>query len=372
MANHPLTIILAGGGSGGHIAPGLAIAEALRELDARVRVVFLCSRRPIDRMMLEEAGEQYVEMDALPFSVNPLKFLKFYLHFQSARQLARELLKREGATCVAALGGFVAGPVMAAAKDLKLPRVLINLDDPPGKANRMMALMGPRVLSAIDVTSKGLRGFKHERIGFPIRQRTIAPGDAIHCREQLGLDPAKPVLLVTGASQGASSINQLMIALVQAQPEAFRGWQVEHLCGEGAVKDELERAYASAGVLARVVAFSHEMGLAWGAAEVAVSRAGANSVAEVAANGVPTVFLPYPYHKDEHQRRNAEPLEKLGGAVIVTDEIDVGKNVDRAGKAIISLLTNEPKRRAMRAALEANRPTNASHEIASMLLAGCA
>lgn len=366
MANRAPTIILAGGGSGGHVAPGLAIAEGLREIEPEVRVVFVCSERAIDASMLREAGETFVSLPARPFSAHPVKLVKFYRTFQSSRKSAKAILNREGARCVVALGGFVAAPVMAAARDLKLPRVLVNLDDPPGKANRMMALMGPRVLSAIDVAS--VRGFKHERVGFPIRERTIAPCEAIECRVRLGIAQDKPVLLVTGASQGASSINRLMIALADAQPEAFRGWQVVHLCGEGEIQGELERAYASAGVPAKVQPFTHEMGLAWGAAELAVSRAGANSVAEVSANAVPTVFLPYPYHKDQHQRRNAAPLVQAGGAMIVGDHIDARQNVEDAGTVIAELLSNEPKRRAMRESLAAHWTGNASREIAGTVL----
>jgi UDP-N-acetylglucosamine--N-acetylmuramyl-(pentapeptide) pyrophosphoryl-undecaprenol N-acetylglucosamine transferase len=362
-------VILAGGGSGGHISPGLAIAEALRELDPCVRAIFVCSERPIDALMLGEADERFLSLPAQPFSLRPDKLLRFYRTFQASRNVARGMLQREGARCVAALGGFVAAPVMCAARDLKLPRVLINLDDPPGKANRMMALMATTVLSAIEVRSPGTSKFKYQPVGFPVRNRSIAPGDALECRSRLGLDPAKPVLLVTGASQGAASLNQMMIALVHDQPEHFRGWQVLHLCGEGEVKQSLEHAYAEAGIAGAVLPFLHEMGLAWGAAEVALSRAGANSVAEVAVNCVPSVFLPYPYHKDEHQRRNAEPLEKLGGAAIMTDHIDPQQNLGRAGRVLVELLTNEPRRRAMQSALQANRPANASHEIAAILLA---
>ena len=361
------TIILAGGGSGGHISPGLAIAEALRGLNPQVQTIFLCSDRAIDATMLSEAKERFIALPAKPFDWQPRKLLAFYPAFQRSRKSAHEVITRERVRCVMALGGFVAAPVMAAARDAKLPRILLNLDDPPGKANRMMARLATRVLSAIDVRSDAK--FRYERVGFPLRQRTIAPADALECRTRLCLDPAKPVLLVTGASQGAASLNQLMIAFVKSHAAALRGWQVLHLCGEGEVKAQLAEAYKIAGTPALVLPFLHEMGLAWGSAEVALSRAGANSVAEVAINLVPTIFLPYPYHTDQHQRRNAEPLEAFGGTVIVTDEVDPAKNLVEAGGVLVELLTNEPKRRAMRQALATHRPANAASDIAAMLLA---
>lgn len=360
------TIILAGGGSGGHISPGLALAEGLRAEHPGVRVIFLCSQRALDATMLGPTGERFLALPAQPFGLHPAKLLRFYRSYAASRRMAREIIDREGADAVVALGGFVAAPVMAAARDRKLPRFLLNLDDPPGKANRMMARMATHVLSAIDIRAEAK--FRYERVGFPIRQRSIAPADGHECRRRLGLHAELPVLLVTGASQGASSINQLMIAMAASEPANFRGWQVLHLCGEGEVKQSLERAYQDAGVPALVMPFLHEMGLAWGAATLAVSRAGANSVAEVAANAVPAVFLPYPYHTDDHQRRNAEPLQRIGGAVIVQDEIEAERNLAKAGRIISDLLRDEAKRQAMRAAVERHRPANASHEIAKLVL----
>jgi UDP-N-acetylglucosamine--N-acetylmuramyl-(pentapeptide) pyrophosphoryl-undecaprenol N-acetylglucosamine transferase len=140
-----------------------------------------------------------------------------------------------------------------------------------------------------------------------------------------------------------------------------------HLTGSGA--DAAVRAvYARAGVTAMVAAFLDEIGLAWGAADLAVSRAGANSVAEAAANAVPTVFLPYPFHRDLHQLHNAEPLASLGGAVIARDLVDPQRNLGGAGRTIAALLRDEPRRAAMRHALEAHRPDDAATLIATLLL----
>jgi UDP-N-acetylglucosamine--N-acetylmuramyl-(pentapeptide) pyrophosphoryl-undecaprenol N-acetylglucosamine transferase len=130
----------------------------------------------------------------------------------------------------------------------------------------------------------------------------------------------------------------------------------------------LRNAYAKAGIRATVLPFVHEMGLAWGAAELAISRAGANSVAEVHANAVPTVFLPYPYHADMHQRHNAQPLVDMHGAMMETDHIEAKANAATIGPVIESLMRDESRRARMRAALKAKPLPDAATTIAKMAL----
>src|SRR5690606_9915817 len=138
----------------------------------------------------------------------------------------------------------------------------------------------------------------------------------------------------------------------------LRTVQVLHLCGSD-VDEALQRAYERAGVRAIVHRFLHRIGLAWGAADLALSRAGANSVAEAAANAVPTIFVPYPYHRDLHQRHNAEPLVTLGGAVMVDDRIEPAANMATIGTALQALLHDGNRRDAMRAALRRHPPRDA-------------
>jgi UDP-N-acetylglucosamine--N-acetylmuramyl-(pentapeptide) pyrophosphoryl-undecaprenol N-acetylglucosamine transferase len=180
------------------------------------------------------------------------------------------------------------------------------------------------------------------------------------------------VLLITGASQGATSINALMLEHAYSNPDHFNDWQILHLAGHGA--DEPQHApYEKSGIRATVLPFLHDMGLAWGAADLAISRAGANSVAEVAINAVPTLFLPYPYHKDMHQRHNAQPLVDMGkpdgpsGAVMETDLIDPAANARHLTPILHSLMRDEPRRRRMREMLRAHVMPDAALAIAKMI-----
>ena len=162
-----------------------------------------------------------------------------------------------------------------------------------------------------------------ERIGLPLRSVSVTNDSPAAARTALGMDPKRRTLFVTGATHGAESVIRTMMAWVaSAQGRAdLEGWQVFHQCGTFDVM-ELQAAYDSAGVAAKVVDYCEHMGAAYKAADLVISRAGAGSVAEAWANHSPTVFLPNPYHKDQHQRHNAEPMAEGGGAVLVTDHID--------------------------------------------------
>ncbi len=367
----PRTVLFAGGGSGGHLSPALAVAERLTACDRESRSVFACSSRAIDRTMLSEAAVHFEALHARPFSLHPLGLARFGAGLARAVGEARRLIRREGVTHVVAMGGFVAAPVVLAARLAGVPVTLVNLDAPPGLANRLLRRLCPQVLSAIALP-------EHRRfaqvVGMPIRAAARAPADARTCRGQLGLIPARATLLVTGASQGSRSINALMEAMCRsADARALSGWQVLHLCGdadgEGAA---LRDAYAAAGVFAIVQPFSHQMGLCWGSADLALSRAGASSVAEAWANRVPAVFLPYPYHRDQHQLHNARPMVEAGGAVVETDLIDAEANRrGPPGKSLARLLADEPRRRAMQRALrEHPAPDGAVAIVETLIRAG--
>lgn len=359
----------AGGGSGGHLSPGLAIAERLAELDPSVRAVFYCSQRPVDASMLVEAGAQYEPIPASGLSLRPAALARFLIDHRRGRGVAMRLMQDRRPDRVVALGGFVAAPIVSAARRIGVPVTLMNLDRRPGKANQWMARRcaagRDEVLSAVE--TPGRPEFAREVTGMPVRRGAMATDDPATCRAALGLAAERRTMLVTGASQGAGSINALMMALAERDPQQFDGWQVYHLAGEGAV-ERVSAAYEKAGIAARVAAFEHAMGRAWGAADLAISRAGASSVAEAAANAVPTVFLPYPYHRDAHQRANAEPMESIGGAVVLDDAVDPAANVASAGAVVLDLMGDPGRIDRMREALVSHRPADAAMAVARRLL----
>lgn len=355
------SIVLAGGGTGGHISPGLAIAERIEEIAPRFARVFACSTRPVDARMLEHAGADFVPIPAEGFSPRPLKLVRFMQAFMAGRAAARDLLAERGARAVVALGGFVTAPVVEAAKSMGVPVLLVNLDATPGKANRWVARRAVRVLSACETPS--MPGFAERIVGMPVRRIALASQPRDQALARLGLERGFRTLLVTGASQGAASLNELMQLLLKRHRDAFGEWQVLHLVGN-ADRMPIERAYREAGVRASVVTFLHEMGLAWGAADLALSRAGANSVAEAVLNAVPTVFAPYPYHHDLHQKWNAKPYHDEGVAVLCDDLIDAERNLGTLGAALTGLMSDHARREGMRSMLAARQRDDAALEIA--------
>jgi UDP-N-acetylglucosamine--N-acetylmuramyl-(pentapeptide) pyrophosphoryl-undecaprenol N-acetylglucosamine transferase len=360
------TVLFAGGGTGGHIYPNAAIVERLRERRPDVAVHFLVSDRPGDAQTMGKQGLAYTAspVQPLPPPTRPWRAIRFLATWRRALAQATELLRREEIGVVVATGGFVSGPAVVAAAKLGIPRALVNLDAIPGKANRRLARFADPVFSTYETPV--LPGAR--RIGLPLRKVSTMQGSRSDALARLGLDPDLSVLFVTGATHGAESVIRTMMALV-ASPErarAFEGWQVFHQCGTFD-PETLAAAYADAGVPAKVVAYCDVMGLAWGAADLVVSRAGAGSVAEAWANAAPTVFLPNPYHRDQHQRHNAQPLVDAGGAILLDDLVDAERNVEAIGPALFELMGDDERRTRMRAALEQTRPPDGAAVVASWI-----
>lgn len=365
------TVLLAGGGTGGHIYPNVAIAERLREAatDAEaspLAVHFLVSDRPGDAATMGKLGLDFSASPVrpLPPMRKPWRAIGFLLAWRRAIAHATALMREHDVRAVVATGGFVSGPALVAARRLGIPRAMVNLDAIPGKANAHLRRECTQVFSAY--ASDVLPGARV--VGFPLRRVSIGEGDRAAARVRLGLDPDRPTLFVTGATHGAESLIRAMMAIVAVprRAAALRSWQVFHQCGtfDPAV---VQAAYDAAEVPAKVVAYCDRMGDAWHAAELAISRAGAGSVAEAWANATPTVFSPNPYHADGHQRANTKPLVEAGGAIVVTDHIDPERNVAPLGDVITALVADPARRAAMREGLVAARPPDGAREVAAWI-----
>lgn len=368
------TILFVGGGTGGHIFPSFAIWERLLERAANVncRAHFVVSNRALDAQIMNKRKQEFTALSMQPLALRrPWTWFGFIDAWQHSVAQCRQLFRELNVAAMVATGGFVAAPVIwSAGRDSKLPVAMLNLDAVPGKANRFLARQGADLFTVYPVPQ--WRDAK--RIGLPLPRAAMGPADAAAARVQLALDPDRDVLLVTGGSQGAESINRLMIALMKLTSvrQALAGWQVLHLAGPMAatapIMDELRTAYAGANVRARVETFCNAMGLAWGSASLAIARAGAGTVAEVWANATPTIFLPYPYHKDQHQRRNAEPLVEAGAAVMFRDLVDPDANARQLAGPFVQLFRNTAQRQHMTERLRQTQPGDGAEVVARWIM----
>lgn len=349
--------------------PGLAIAEQVRVREPSARCVFVCSDKPLDADILSRAGAEFVTIPARAFGVRPRALWKFLRGWGPSVRASRRTLREMRAVHVLAMGGYVAAPVVQAARAERVRVTLVNLDAVPGKANRWIARHAARKVTAARISAHAGR-LDWDEIPPIVRAGAVAPGGKTEARQRPGLDPALRTLLVTGGSQGAGSINRVMTAFAEKHGAGvMRGWQVLHQTGadgEAAVREGYQRA----GVTSKVVAFLAGMGDAWAAADVAVCRSGAGTVGEVWANGVPTVFLPYPYHRDEHQKWNAAVLVEAGGAVVVKDEIEPARTIPAFEPLMERLLGAGKDREEMRERLRALGPADGAARVAGLVVGG--
>lgn len=363
--------LFAGGGSGGHIFPALAIFEELAALThGEAAAVFVCSDRPLDTQILTRERLNFRVIPAKPVAASPRGIMRFARYWgpsvRAGRSLIREMRSEHGGVRVVAMGGFVAAPIARAARAEDAPIVMVNLDAVPGKANRLIVRSVRDVVTTVPVVGPcARRGWTV--IPPIVRRSAMTDRSPAECRGSLGLDPAKKTLLVTGGSQGAVSINRTVLRAVKDHAAAFDGWQVIHQTGKGE-EPGAAAAYQEAGVPAVVRAFFERMGEAWRASDLALSRAGAGGVADAWAYHVPTLFMPNPYHKDQHQRFNAEHLAKRGAAQIVEDRIDESANARLAGEALTELIVGDDRRDSLRSALESLGPADGAVRVARMLL----
>ncbi len=359
------TIYFAGGGSGGHIFPNIAVYERLLRGGYPVKALFLLSSRELDGRIAVKHDLTFATLPASPFYIRPVPFIRFLTGYLKSRSFVESLIRRNRPGAIVATGGYVSAPAIDAARRCGVPVAMVNLDAVPGKANRVMAGKADEVFTLYQPTELP----RAERIDMPLRQSVLATKKAGRARWELGLRPDMETILVTAGSQGARSINQMMIELCSRSqtPRAFEGWQVIHLSG-GKDLEAVRHAYQRVGIRSVVEPFTDQMGLFWSAATLAISRAGAGSVAEAWANAVPAIFLPYPYHKDQHQRFNAEPLVSSGAAMLISDLVDPIKNVNQLMGPLFSLMANEVRWQKMREILRQNPPDDGAAAIAGWLL----
>jgi len=374
------SFFFAGGGTGGHIYPAVAIAEQIVKLQSDSKIHFFVSNRNIDAHILSKTNFEYTQLSAKGFSPKPLKMLDFCLcFFKSCRTAKTIIAESKKEAVVIGIGGFVAAPVCFAAHRLKVPVVLLNTDSVPGKANRLIGRWADEILVQFENTAKYFAKAKAaiSVVGCPLRSgfANPQPGKAI---EQLGLDENKRILLITGASSGAENINTAICSMLDKLDAFAHNWQIVHLTGLDNLKNVQEK-YADVRIKHTVLGYFDDMPNLLAAADLVVGRSGAVSVAEYVTAETPSICIPYPYHKDRHQYLNAERLVEAGAAVIVDDSpLAFGgvspkggnekERSDRLWRELEMLMRDDKKRQQMAEACRRIAKKDAAGKIAEKLL----
>jgi len=324
------TILIAAGGTGGHLFPGIAVADELRRRDASRRVVFVGTPRGLESRLVPRAGYELVLLPIHPLNaVGWWRMLRGLLVLPWGLARALALVIRARPAAVLGVGGYAGGPVVLAAALLGVRTVILEPNAKPGFTNRVLRGFVQRAACAYDEARREF-GAKGVVTGNPVRGEFVA----------LPRKPHRPplTLLAFGGSQGSRVLNQALVASLPHLPGPDR-LGIVHQTG-AAMREEVNRAYSEAGRPAEVLAFVDDMGARFAAADLVLSRSGATTCAELTAAGRAAVLVPFARAADDHQRTNARALGTAGAARVVEEKELTGASLGR----VLTELLEEPER----------------------------
>ncbi len=312
------SIVLACGGSGGHIFPAFSVAEELRRRSPEFRLIFICGKKDTnDEIFKIVRSETIYAVDSAQFGgfktiARPSFLIKLIKGFVDSLKI----LKREKPEIVVGFGGYSSFPVIMAARMLRIKTLLHEQNVVPGTANKVLGRFADAIALSFDETRKFLRApAKMTVTGNPIRS-AIERDTRDEAFAFFGFNPERTTILVLGGSQGAESINRIFVdAMKLLPPKMHDRIQVLHLCGRMS-RLEAASAYESLRISARVFSFFDRMDLAYGVSDFAVGRAGATFLSEIRAKRIPAILIPYPY-AGAHQRENALVHSKDSIAIVI-------------------------------------------------------
>jgi UDP-N-acetylglucosamine--N-acetylmuramyl-(pentapeptide) pyrophosphoryl-undecaprenol N-acetylglucosamine transferase len=354
-------VAIACGGTGGHLFPGLAVAEQL--VDRGCSVTLLVSPKEVDQQAVRLAkGVEVVTLPAVGLSQG--KRLAFMRGFVQSYRSARKIFRASPPDAALAMGGFTSAPPVLAARGFGARTFLHESNTIPGRANRWLSRVVHQAFVGFPQAAAPLHTRNVTCTGTPVRPQ-FQSRDAAPCRIALGLDPDKPVLLVTGGSQGASGLNHLVIQTLPLFARAVPELQLFLLTGSNDF-ESVRQSCSSSPLKTLVHPFFAEMDLALGAATIAVSRAGASSLAELAAVRVPGVLVPFPAATDNHQFYNARAFEETGAARLLEQK---SATPEKLFELVSEWMSNDAAREKARIALAGWHAPKAAGQIAETMLA---
>ncbi len=356
-------VFIAGGGTGGHLFPGVAVAQALRALDPGLDLAFVSAGRALESQLLAQAGLTLRELKVRAFRGAGLwGKLRSLWALPGALFSALALIKTHRPALVLAVGGYAAFPLGLMAWLCRVPLVVQEQNAVPGLTNRLLGRLAQAAFVAFDEAVAHFPAGRARVLGNPLRQEVLS--QALAAQAARAPEQEEFHLLVMGGSQGAHSINQALKEALPLLRERAARLRVTHQTGQ-ADQAELAAAYAGQGFQARVQAFFSEVGTCLGQAHLVICRAGASTCSELLAVGRASVLAPYPFAAGDHQSKNAQSLAQAGAALMVPDAELNGAKVAE----LVRQFMDQPARRQEmeRRALKLARPF-AAQEIAKACL----
>lgn len=356
-----MKLVIAGGGTGGHLFPGIAVAEALLDIDPSSSVLFVGTEKGIEARAVPKAGFalELIEVGGLK-RVGFAKQLKTLAALPGSLFASRAILKKFGADAVLGVGGYASGPVLAAARTMGLPTAICEQNSVPGMTNKILARLVDRVFVTFDASRAHFPGNKAELVGNPVRRAFLEAA-----RKEA--PPLEQGLVFTfGGSQGARPLNENVPLALALLRKRGRPVHALHQAGKDAV-DGVQKAYGDAGVPAEVTSFIDDMVSCYRRAHVVICRAGATSCAEIGALGVPAILVPFPQAADDHQTKNARDMEQAGAAVLLPQS---ELTPERLADEIERLLADDDRRDKLAAGARAWGRIDAGHVVARAAMGG--
>ena len=354
--------LFAGGGTGGHLFPGLAVATALKVADPDARVEFVGSNRPLERELVERHGYRLRALPAESLAMLRKHPVRFVWNNAAAYFSAHRWLSEARPACVVGLGGFASAPLVLAARQQGVPVVLLEQNAIPGRTTRWLSRRA--ALVCLSFAGSAARFSRAERLrltGNPVRPE-IADLSSHPCSAT-----GQPTLLILGGSQGAQPLNAAGLEFAASEKPRLSDWRIVHQTG-AAQHEETQQRYAALGIEAVCEPFLHDLPHWYRQATLVISRAGATTLAELACAGLPAVLVPFPEAADNHQMRNAEVFAAAGAACIVEQESDAQATAARLVDVCLPLITDPAARSALAQGMRSLARPQAAQDVAEAIL----
>jgi len=328
-------MVISGGGTGGHIYPAIAIANELRSINPKLDIIFIGGKERLEAKIIPRYNFPFMAIPVEGFPRNlTLRWFKVIVKVISGFINSLSLLKRLKPKVVIGTGGYVCGPVLLGAILLRIPAIIQEQNTVPGLTNRILGRFVDEIHIAFDEAAEYFKPEKTLLTGNPVRREIAsAKGDY----EKLGLNDAMMTIFVLGGSQGASSLNRAMMEALSLLESFAHKIQIVHQARDDDI-DEVTSRYESSNITNLVQPFFNNIHDIYSLTDLMVCRAGAMTLAEVTACGLPAIVVPYPYATSDHQTKNAQAMQKNGAAILIKTEELTG---ERLAKTIISLLEDE-------------------------------